>query len=331
MVETKQDLVPPDIIEAYYPEGVTQFARIPGGEVNITFLVTSADGQKTILQRLSPVYDERVSEDYAAVATHLTSRGWEMASVHKTHDGISYLVDDTGQLWRSFGYIESAPGRDQEGNLEACTALAGLLGTLHRDLADFDYQPRFERRNKGGNYQINKLQALLPQITDPAHHELAVRMLDLVQKDTIDDRPSQIIHADPRVGNALFRGGKPFTFIDWDGYKQANPLVDVGDMLQSTTGEVITKGSGSCSIEELYPVIEAYYETAKPVADMLTFQKQALAAARVIALNLGMRHLIDSVEDTYFVWDSSRFDSRFDFNISCAQRQRRIYDVLADQ
>lgn len=327
---SEQAVVPQEIQDAYYPDGITGHTMIPGGEINLTFLVTGHSGAKTILQRLSHIYNPTVGEDYEVVANHLSHRGWEMAAPIEAADGRTYLYDDSGQLWRGFDYIESKPGSDMEGDLEAGTALGALLGELHRSLSDLDYQPKFAQVNtRGVAGKAKRLAQLLPQITDTEDRELAADMLALSDKESISHSPLQVIHADPRIGNSLFRDGKPFTFIDWDGYKRANPIVDVGDFLQSTGGEVLTKGSGDCSVEQLYPLLEAYYGTAGVGIGKESFMKQALAAARVVALDLGIRHLIDSVEDNYFIWDSRYFDSRFEFNQRCARRQGQVYDILS--
>lgn len=331
MTTPETPTIPSEILEAYYPGLTTAQEMIPGGEVNITFLVADGSGTKTILQRLSPIYNFTVAEDYEVVATHLDNRGWEMAEPRKTTDGDIFRPDDSGRLWRSFSYIEALPGQTLEGDLEASIALGGLLGDLHRSLATLDYWPKFDQsRNRDIHQYAQRLKLLLPSIPEPADRELATKMVALSSRDRIHDEPAQVIHGDPRIGNALFsESAEPFTFIDWDGFKRANPLVDVGDLLQSTAGEVLTKGVGSCSIAQLRPLLENYYETAKPNTDLSAFIEQALAAGRVIALDLGMRHLIDSVEDKYFVWDGSRFPSRHAFNIACAQRQWDVYKVLA--
>ncbi len=325
---SEQVAIPQEIRDAYYPEGIESCHLIPGGEVNFTFFVIDVSGRKTILQRLSPIYSPVVGEDYEMVAGHLRNEGWEMAEPLRANDGNTYMDDGSGRLWRAFSYIESTPGSELEGDLRASTASGGLLGTLHKSLASLDYEPKFRRNDGGPDRRMERLHALLPKLR-MSDRKLAAEMIALSGQDTIDDEPSQIIHADPRIGNVLFRNGKPFTFIDWDGYRRANPLVDVGDLLQSTAGEVLTKGAGSCSAAQLYPILDSYYSEAAGGANRHAFDGQALAAARVVALDLGIRHLIDSVEDRYFVWDSSRFGSRLEFNIYCAQRQRQVYEVLS--
>jgi Ser/Thr protein kinase RdoA (MazF antagonist) len=322
------NVIPSEILEAYYSNGIAHCSPIPGGEVNITLLVTDNNGERTILQQLNTIYDTSMAEDYEAVSAHLRKSGWEMATALKAHDGTTYISDSTEQLWRAFRYIESTPGRDLEGELSAITALGGLVGALHHSLATLDYEPKFGRpHSHDANYQAEQLAELLPKITNPGHRMLAEEMIALSREDAIDTQPTQLIHGDTRIGNTLVRQDTPFTFVDWDGLKRANPLTDVGDMLQSTVGEIIMKGK-SCSVIQLHPMLLAYYEKAELHTDKQAFIDNSLAAARSIAVNLGMRHLIDSVEDRYFVWGTTRFKSRFEFNVFCAQRQRQVYAIL---
>lgn len=321
--------IPSEILESYYPDGVSGQAEIKGGEVNTTLLVTDNNGNRSILQRLSGIYDAVIGEDYETVARHLTDEGWEMAAVLRANDGTAYLSDGSGQLWRSFNYIESEPGSSYEGDLEATAALGGLLGTLHRSLATLDYRPKFTiPHSQDTHYFANRLREISSQIPDEAGRELAEEMIELSQEGVIDIKSLQLIHGDPRISNAFFREGKPFTFIDWDGLKLGSPLLDIGDLLQSTAGEVITKDKGSCTVAELQPILEAYHSEARVGTDKQVFGRDALITARIIALNLGMRHLIDTVENRYFKWDPARFKSKLDFNLFCIRRQQKVYSIF---
>jgi len=113
------DLVPPEILKAYFPDGINSQATIPGGEINTTLLITKRGGEKTILQRLSRIYDASMSEDYEALATYLRDKGWEIATALEADGGANYISDNSGRLWRSFSYIESVAGSEFEGDLEA--------------------------------------------------------------------------------------------------------------------------------------------------------------------------------------------------------------------
>ena len=329
MAETISEVAPQEILEAYYPHGITYQEEIKDGEVNTTLLVTDKNGERSILQRLSDIYDASIGEDYDAVATYLTEQGWEMATVLKASDGIAYRPDNSGRVWRSFSYIDSEPGSKFEGDLEASITLGGLLGSLHNSLDGLDYRPKFVRpHHQNTNYYATRLQEVLSEIPDEANRKLAAEMIALSNDKAIESMPPQLIHGDPRIGNSLFREGKPFTYIDWDGFKIGYPLTDVGNLLQSTAGEVITKGKGRCTIEELLPIIDSYYSKVEVNTDSQAFVENALELGRIIAINLGMRHLIDIIEDSYFKWDSSRFESGLDFNLYSARRQQKIYNVF---
>jgi len=329
VLEPTPDLIPAEILKAYYPGDITSQVIVPGGDINTTLLVTDTNGKKTILQRISSIYNAAIGEDYEVVADHLREKGWEMAIAHKASNGATYLPDRSGQLWRSFSYIESVPGTKFEGDLEAAVDLGGILGDLHRSLATLDYQPKFKRtHSQNTEYYADKLETMIPEIQDAEYRELTKELISLSRATSIASYPLQLIHSDPRIGNTLFRQGKPFTFIDWDGFRIANPLVDVGDMLQSVVGEVINKSGGSLSAKQLHPIIEAYYHKSGSRANRQAFMKDALTAGRVIALILGMRCLIDSVEDSYFRWNPARFGSRLEYNLFRAQNQRQIYEVL---
>ncbi len=116
-------MIPSEILEAYYLNGIAHCSPIPGGEVNITLLVTDNNGEKSILQQLNTIYDASMDKDYEAVSAHLRKSGWEMATALKAHGSATYISDRDKQLWRAFTYIESTPGRDLEGDLTASTAL----------------------------------------------------------------------------------------------------------------------------------------------------------------------------------------------------------------
>ncbi len=330
MTKEAQEFIPSEVLDSFYPDGIVSYSEIKGGEINTTLAVTDSSDNRSILQGLSDIYDTAMEEDYEVVSGHLKKEGWEIATLSQGDDGRAYLRDGSGRLWRSLNYIESEPGSNYEGNLEATTALGGLLGALHRSLGILEYQPRFKvPHSQDTGYYTARLEEVQDKIPGADNRELAAEMIARSSTSALESGSSQLIHGDPRIGNSLFRDGKPFTFIDWDGLKFGSPLLDIGDLLQSTAGEVFTKGKGDCTIEELLPILKAYCSELEIDADYEAFSEDALVFARAIALNLGMRHLIDTVEDSYFRWDPDRFESRLDFNLSCARRQKKVYNLFS--
>src|ERR1017187_1457691 len=108
--EPTPDSIPVEVLEAYYPLGTASQDKILGGEINVTFLIVDGWGGKTILQRLSRIYNPLVIGDYEVVASHLRERGWEMAEILKTTAGALHMFDGSGRLWRAQSYVESTPG-----------------------------------------------------------------------------------------------------------------------------------------------------------------------------------------------------------------------------
>lgn len=320
-------LAPPEIVQAYYPDGIAEESVLTGGIINTTLLITDTVKRRSILQRLSPIFDESMAADFAIVSDHLRCQGWEVASALKSSEDVAYVPDEEGNLWRSFSYIESdgvVPPTSHEANI----ALSGLLGRLHNTLSSLDYRPQFSlpHFHETAHY-ADRLEALLPALPDAVTRTLGAEYIALTRKQTIPSEPAQIIHGDPKMANALYRAGLPFTFIDFDTLMKANPLVDVGDMLRSITGKLAAKDP-NFTTKDLEPTLDAYYDQAKPGIDRDTFIKQALNAGQVIALELGIRYLIDAVEDSYFDWDSDQFASRSEHNIARARIQWQTYEAL---
>lgn len=319
-------LAPSEIITAYYPKGIQQEKILAGGIVNTTLLITDFAGNRSILQRLSSIFDDTMAEDFDVVSSHLRNEGWEVAGAIKSSSGLSYVPDSEGSLWRSFTFIES-DGVIPVADLNSNVALGALLGTLHASLAKLEYTPRFSLPHFHETaFYANKLELLLPEL-DMSIRELAVKLIEISRNQTISQDSLQLIHGDPKMANALYRDGAPFTFIDFDTLMKANPLVDVGDMISSITGKILVKNS-DFDIREILPVVEAYYDKARLAVSKEKFIEQTINAAQVIAIELGIRFLIDTVEDSYFDWDEDRFKTRRDHNVARAKGQWRIYEAL---
>lgn len=320
-------LAPPEISTTFYPDGIDQEKVLVGGSVNTTLLITAADQQRTILQRLSPIFNESMAEDFDIVSNHLWAEGWEVPEAVRSTDGIAYVPDETGSLWRSFSYIES-DGRVPEADSVSVIALSGLLGSLHDSLSRLDYIPRFQLPNfHETTYYADKLEGMLSQLVNPEARHLGAKAIRLARSQAIDQEPVQLIHGDPKMANALYRDGAPFTFIDFDTLMKANPLIDVGDMIRSVAGKLAGKNP-DFKLRDMEPVIGAYYEAAKPLSNETAFMRLALNAGQVITLELGIRYLIDSVEGAYFDWDKETFASSTEQNIAKAHAQWQTYEVL---
>lgn len=329
-MEAVSHTIPAEIIDVYYPSGVAHAMILSNGKVNTTLKVVDEAGVESVLQRLNPMFEPSMAEDYAIVSRHLQDKGWEVATSRMSADGRYHVLDNNQYPWRSFTYIASdgevpTPGLEPEA---LHVALSGLLGSLHSSLADLAYVPKFLLPHfHETEYYAMYLEGLLPELQNDASRRLAADCIRLSRQQAMSPYPEQLIHGDPKLANALYRSSVPFTFVDFDTLMRGNPLIDVGDMLRSITGKLLN-GSSESIRGHILPVIEAYYEYAQPSVAETVFERDALIAARQIALELGMRYLIDSVEGTYFEWDPERYESHVDHNNARAQTQWYVHDML---
>jgi Ser/Thr protein kinase RdoA (MazF antagonist) len=162
---------------------------------------------------------------------------------------------------------------------------------------------------------------------DESVRVLAAEMVDNTLKIKLFELKKQLLHTDPRLGNTLFRDDEVFTFIDFDGVRKDNPLIDTGDMLQSIINEFDEVG-GQITIADLHEILCVYHDNGALSLSKEELIHHSLEAAKLLALNLGARHLIDTVEDKYYLHDPARFRSRVDFNLYAGWRQQRVYQLL---
>jgi len=137
----------------------------------------------------------------------------------------------------------------------------------------------------------------------------------------------QLIHADPRTGNMLFREGKPFTVIDFDTYMVDSIWVDLGDMLRSLCEDVAEGRDGTLSPEDIRRVVDGYREAAEVGHDPDEFFKWAISAGKRITLELTARFLNDTVIP-YFAPDPERYATREEFDRERAELQHRVFNNL---
>jgi Ser/Thr protein kinase RdoA (MazF antagonist) len=332
MRSVERDLVPaPEVLQAYYPNGIDSYSQIMGGEINITFLVEEDSGIKSILQRMNSTLKAEMGQDYKVIADHLINDGWTVPTPRKTDEGEIYQTDRDRNLWRVYEYIESIPGRSLEGNLSAHVLAGVLLGSLHRSLSKLDYDPLYKRSGSNIKANLQKLNEVYPSMTNEATKNLAEKVIE--QSNSADNEmptlPPQIIHGDPRIANVLFRNMKPFTFVDWDNVAKKNPFIDIGDLVRSVVSQGRDCNTENEVLKAVVSMLIGYHEKNGLEIDKDVFISQALTAGRALALNLSTRYLIDVVEDCYFAWDPKKFKSRAEANMNGANRQWKVYEILS--
>lgn len=315
----KPDL-PPIVREAYSISNEATVEYLSGGLVNDTMLVND-QGEATIMRRLSQIDDSTMIEDTEVIGRHLQQYGWEAPSNLPTVTGSTHVRDDGGQLWHRLQFIDS----DGKTPTQMDTDLAGSAGTMignwHRTMRGLDYAPRFGLDHfHDTDWIATKLARQVPFLPDTTSRELAKDILQAyVFMPAEAEATRQVIHGDPKLDNMLFRGGRPFTLIDFDTVMLDSPWTDVGDFLRSLTGKLLHTGDAEPGITAF---VGGYRETSELAVSPGEATGRALHATGRIALELGMRYLSDIVDPKkYFSWDPSRHVSRRDNHFERASLQ----------
>ncbi|HMH31237.1 MAG TPA: phosphotransferase [Methylomirabilota bacterium] len=318
------------VVGSDYGVDRAKVTQLKGGIINTTYLVESPAGKK-ILQHMNSMFPTESTADFKTVTDHLRTKGWETPQLAATTSGELFSIVENGDWWRMMSFIES-DGDHPESLDEATYLQAGqLLANLHRDLATLNYQPAFKIPHfHETEHYAGRLGAVRQSLTDPALQQLAADMLGALE--ALPEPPMsepQLIHGDPQTSNMLFKSGKPFTFIDYDTVMIAPIWIDIGDMLRSLAEDAI-EDQGKFPRGRIKAVVEGYRLIAAPEVEQGQFYQWAMVATQKIALELGMRFLIDVVEDNYFGFDADKFSSRRQSNIGRAQMQWKIYKLCSE-
>jgi len=299
----------------------TRYGR---GHINETYLVTCADGEKYILQRINKnVFTQpaQLMENIAATTAYIAARTADpRASLHliPTLDGKAYYKDDTDEYWRVYDFVSSticlqrvesakdlyytglAFGRFQSG-LAAFPA-----ETLHEPIKDFhNTRARFLQLHKAMEVNYNNRLA-------SCRAELAFALARENESGAIVDKlasgelPLRVTHNDTKLNNILFdaQTRTPLCVIDLDTIMPGSALYDYGDSIRfgaSTAPEDETDLSKvQCDMELFRAYTEGFLEGCN--GDLTPLELEMLpVGAKMMTLECGIRFLADYLNgDTYF-------------------------------
>jgi Ser/Thr protein kinase RdoA (MazF antagonist) len=295
-----------------------------GGLINDSFLVTTADGLRVILQRLNTrvfAHPEQVLANLRTLLDHARTRGADglrLPAIYPARDGRDYVTDPDGGFWRALEFIENTETRErladttEAANVGAALArfhalLANLpVARLHETLPGFHVTPGYLAR-------FDAALAAAPDI-DGAELRAALAFVeerrafvpvleDARQAGKLRLRP---IHGDPKLNNFLFEAGsaRVVSLIDLDTVQPGLVHYDIGDCLRSCCNPAGEAPADLAEVRfdlELAGAILHGYLTG--AARLLTAGDifYLFDAIRLIPFELGLRFLTDHIEgDRYF-------------------------------
>jgi aminoglycoside phosphotransferase (APT) family kinase protein len=303
------------------------------GHINDTYAVTinqAGTPVRYILQRINhTVFRQPVAlmENVRRVTEHL-QRKLEAAgagdisrralTLVPTQAGQHWFVDDGGNHWRCYLFIEKAQSYDQITEPRQADAAAKAFGEFQKLLADLP-PPRLHETIPGFHHTRQRFDALQRAITADVGHRVAAAGAEIefaLDREAVVDvllaeqargqLPERVTHNDCKLNNVMLDDatGEGVCVIDLDTVMPGLTLYDFGDMCRTacspTAEDERDLSSVAIRMEMFEALVAGYLESA---GDFLTAVERSYLSfsAKLITLEIGIRFLTDHLEgDRYF-------------------------------
>ncbi len=330
------------------------------GLINDTYALTVNQGGNAVryvLQRINQnVFKEpwKVMENIQRVTGHIKQK-LKAAGVKGTSrrvltlvpgvDGQKSYVDEGGNTWRVYVFIEAAVAHDQVATPEVAAEAARAFGEFQAQLADLP-QPDLHETIKDFHNTRSRYDTFLAAIAaDPAGRaaEVAEEIawvkaresdVDVVLNAMADGSvPVRTTHNDTKINNVMLDVATSVSvcIMDLDTVMPGSVLYDFGDLVRATA---ISTAEDSLELDKVKMrirlfegLVRGYLEAALAFLtpkeiDLLAF------SGKLITLETGIRFLTDYLNgDTYFKRDPSRPKH----NLERFRVQRRLVESIEEQ
>jgi Ser/Thr protein kinase RdoA (MazF antagonist) len=328
------DALPEAVLAAYALTPGTDIAPIEIGLINRTYKVVRPEGEPRalILQRLHPAFRGEVNRDFAAITAHLAEKGVTTPRLVPTQGGALW-VDAADGAWRAQTFLAGRVVATAESPRIARSA-AAAAGRFHRALADLTHTFHFTR--PGAHDTPRHLAHLRAVLATHAEHPRFAEVRPVAERilahalPPIPALPARIIHGDLKLTNVLFDDtlGEAVALLDLDTLAHGTLAVELGDALRSwcnPAGESAVHAAVDLALVEA--ALEGYAEATR---GLLTAEEpHALPAGlETIALELSSRFCADALEERYFGYDASRYETRGAHNLVRARSQLALAESV---
>jgi Ser/Thr protein kinase RdoA (MazF antagonist) len=313
---------------------------LSGGLLHRSFHLRAQSGEY-VLQRVSDVFAPEIQDNIAAVTRHLKGHGLRTFELVPSKAGtLSVEIPGEGR-WRLLTHLVGVCFERIESNAQARSAGA-LVGRFHAALDDFD-APLAPMGIPFRNTPLY-LERLRRALENHAGHPLASAVREIATR--IDAGfarlgpapavPDRVIHGDLKLANLLFEAAdspacdRAVALIDFDTLMRAPLWSEWGDAWRSWCNRTGEDGSGAhfdLAVFEasLGGFCEGY---ARPLiraeADSL------VTATERMTLELCARFATDMLEESYFHWDTARYETAGAHNTQRARVQLELFESVSN-
>ena len=351
------------IAEAFaLPGRVTAMAPLGNGNVNDTYRVDTASGDRFVLQRLNTqvfAQPQLVMRNLQVLSDHAQQRPmagqrWEVPQVIANRHTGEPWVETGGGFWRLLTFVNDAVTVDAITTAEQARQVGRGLGLFHTLINDLpadqlaDTLPGFHITPGYLAAYDQTLQSTSLQLCDRsqwcrAFIEQRRNLAPVLEKAKAAGRLQlRPIHGDPKVNNVMLcaRTGVAVSLVDLDTVKPGLVHYDIGDCLRSACnrlGEEAGDSEGVCfDLELCRAVLQGYLGAARACLSAADLD-HIFDAARLISFELGLRFFSDHLAgDAYFRTnrpghnlDRARVQLRLTESIEAQEQEiRAIVDAL---
>lgn len=301
------------------------------GHINETWAVTCETGGRTtryILQRVNAhVFraPEQLMDNVARLLAHVAPKlagrpdaARRALTLVPARDGRPWILDDVGELWRLYHFIERTRTVDVVETPEQAEAAARAFGEFGSLLADLP-APRLHETIPGFHDTRSRVQTCLAAIDADACNRAAeagdavqfaqdhTEIADRIQAQAASgDLPERVTHNDTKINNVLMDEvtGEGLCVVDLDTTMPGYVAYDFGDMVRTATNAGREDEADVTRVRARPEIFEALVRGYLAGAgDVLTrTEVAALAGAgAVLAYEQGVRFLSDHlVGDVYY-------------------------------
>jgi Ser/Thr protein kinase RdoA (MazF antagonist) len=320
----------PDLVLAQWRAFAGQpSTRVNAGLINDTFFVTARDGTQAVFQRLHSIFEATVNIDIKAITKRLVEKGLQSPQLIPTDDEALW-VKYNDRIWRAITFIPGHTYHKVRVPRFACEAGA-LVGRFHNALDGFEYSHKFSRGNVHDTH--THIERLRRTFHEHRSHPLRGEVLTLAEPLLLEyerlpdlcNLPLRHAHGDLKISNILFDGtDHAVCLIDLDTLSRMIWPFEMGDALRSWCNpRQEDEGSANLELALLEAALAGYASSAKQLASRE--EREALIAGLAqICLELASRFLGDALDESYFGWDPTRYETRGAHNLA---RGRAMWDL----